>query len=106
MKTVRRAVVRKGERPAATLTREPAGVTFAYLPDYDGPPVARTLPLDAPPVVSPSGAVPAFFAGLLPEGRRLSAVQRAAKTSADDDLTLVLMVGSDTVGRTSSRRGW
>lgn len=98
MKTVRRAVVRKGERPAATLTREPAGVTFAYLPDYDGPPVARTLPLDAPPVVSPSGAVPAFFAGLLPEGRRLSAVQRAAKTSADDDLTLVLMVGSDTVG--------
>ena len=95
---VRRAVVHKAGRPAANLTRGDGGVTFAYLSDYDGPAVARTLPLGAPPVLTPAGAVPPFFAGLLPEGRRLNAVQRAAKTSADDDLTLLLMVGSDTVG--------
>lgn len=34
----------------------------------------------------------------MPEGRRLNAVRRATKTSADDDLTLLLMVGSDMVG--------
>jgi len=42
--------------------------------------------------------VPAFFAGLLPEGRRLSDLQRAVKTSVDDDLTLLLAVGADPVG--------
>lgn len=97
MRDVRQALVLKSGRPAATLTRGVGEVTFAYLADYDGPPVARTLPLGAP-LVTHGGALPPFFAGLLPEGRRLNAVQRAAKTSADDDLTLLLMVGSDLVG--------
>ncbi len=42
--------------------------------------------------------VPAFFAGLLPEGARLSAIQQLAKTSASDELTLLLAVGYDCVG--------
>jgi HipA N-terminal domain len=42
--------------------------------------------------------VPTYFAGLLPEGRRLSGLRRAVKTSADDDLTLLLAVGLDPVG--------
>lgn len=97
LRAVQRAEVYKAGRPAATLTRGEGSLTFAYLPGYAGPPVARTLRLGAS-VTTYGGAVPAFFAGLLPEGRRLRAVQRAAKTSADDDLTLLLMVGSDTVG--------
>lgn len=97
-RTVQRAMVYKAGTPAATLTRGDGAVTFAYLDDYAGPDVARTLPRDGAPVVTYGGAVPPFFTGLLPEGRRLSAVQRAAKTSADDDLTLLLMIGSDTVG--------
>ena len=97
LRTVLRAEVYKAGVPAATLTRGDGIITFAYLADYDGPAVATTLPLGSS-VVTHGGAIPPFFAGLLPEGRRLNAVQHAAKTSADDDLTLLLMVGSDTVG--------
>jgi len=95
---VRRALVRKDGVVAATLTRGDGTVTFDYHPGYDGPSVARTLPRELGSVVTHGGALPPFFAGLLPEGRRLGAVQRAAKASADDDLTMLLMVGSDTVG--------
>lgn len=42
--------------------------------------------------------MPPFFTGLLPEGRRLRAIRSAVKTSADDELTLLLAVGGDTVG--------
>ena len=60
---------------AARLARTPAGVEFSYLEGYEssgGPPVATTLGFDRNGVITPAGAVPAFFAGLLPEGRRLS----------------------------------
>ena len=35
---------------------------------------------------------------LLPEGRRLGALRRAVKTSADDELSLLLAVGADAIG--------
>jgi serine/threonine-protein kinase HipA len=95
------ADVYKAGHRAAQLLREPGGVTFRYLPEYLSSatcPVATTLPLSDQPVVTPAGAVPPFFAGLLPEGRRLSSLRRAVKTSADDDLSLLLAVGSDPVG--------
>ncbi len=97
LRAVRRAEVYKAGRPAATITRGDGAVRFEYLPEYAGPPVAHTLPLDRT-VTTYGGALPPFFTGLLPEGRRLNAVRRAAKTSSDDDLTLLLMVGSDMVG--------
>ncbi|ORV21330.1 protein kinase [Mycolicibacterium conceptionense] len=50
------------------------------------------------PVVTTGGAVPAFFAGLLPEGVRLGVVTTSTKTSADDHLTLLLAIGADTIG--------
>jgi serine/threonine-protein kinase HipA len=90
-------VFKKG-RHAATLTRRVDGTELRYETGYDGPPIASTLPVSAEPILSPAGAVPPFFAGLLPEGRRLVALQRAVKTSADDDLSLLLAVGRDTVG--------
>lgn len=96
-----RADVYKAGRLAAHLTRTRDGVEFGYVADWvrnDGPPVATTLPVGTEPVHTTGGAVPAFFAGLLPEGRRLSALRRAVKTSADDDLSLLLAVGSDPVG--------
>lgn len=94
------ADVYKAGRLAAQLRRTAGGVEFAYLPDYldDGAPVATTLPLTATPRVTPAGAVPPFFAGLLPEGRRLSSLRRAVKTSADDELSLLLAVGRDPIG--------
>lgn len=50
------------------------------------------------PVVTTGGAVPPFFAGLLPEGVRLGVVTSSTKTSADDHLTLLLAIGADTIG--------
>jgi serine/threonine-protein kinase HipA len=96
------AEVHKRGRLAGRLVREAAGVRFQYdqeyLDDPDAPAVATTLPRTTEPTITPAGAVPPFFAGLLPEGRRLGALRRAVKTSADDELSLLLAVGRDTIG--------
>jgi serine/threonine-protein kinase HipA len=101
LRAVEQADVYKAGRPAATLTRTPAGIEFRYRPEWGdagGAPVATTLPVRSEPVIRPAGAVPAYFAGLLPEGRRLGALRRAVKTSADDELSLLLAVGADAIG--------
>jgi serine/threonine-protein kinase HipA len=101
LRAIEQADVYKAGRRAATLTRTHDGVEFRYLDDWiDGgqPPVATTLPPSREPVLRPAGAVPAYFAGLLPEGRRLGALRRAVKTSADDELSLLLAVGGDAIG--------
>jgi serine/threonine-protein kinase HipA len=98
VRLVEAAVVLKAGVRAGTLRREKNGNVFEYDADYDGPPVATTLPVGAPAVLTPAGAVPPFFAGLLPEGRRLLALRRAIKTSLDDDLSMLLAIGRDTVG--------
>ncbi len=98
---VRVAAVWKAGRLAASLTRTTDGISFAYRPDYladDLPAVATTLPLTDQARLTTGGAVPPFFAGLLPEGRRLSSLRRSVKTSADDELSLLLAVGSNPVG--------
>lgn len=92
---------------AGRIERRPDGSTvFRYLPEYlsgarDGAParpIATSLPLTDGDVVTPGGALPPFFAGLLPEGHRLSVLQRAVKTSANDELSLLLAVGQDVPG--------
>ncbi len=100
-KDQRQADVYKQGVLAARLERHESGTRFSYLPEYlvtGGPAVAVSLPLSSEAVVTASGAVPSFFAGLLPEGRRLSLLRRAVKTSIDDELSLLLAVGGDTVG--------
>ncbi len=101
LRGVETAYVLKGDRLAATLTRVGVGIEFRYLVEYladPGPPVATTLGLTAEPVITIAGAVPPFFAGLLPEGRRLTALREAVKTSLDDELSLVLAIGADAIG--------
>ena len=101
LRTVERADVYKAGDHAATLTRTSQGIEFRYLDVWltsGAPPVATTLPLGPEPVLRPAGAVPSYFAGLLPEGRRLGALRRAVKTSADDELSLLLAVGADAIG--------
>lgn len=99
---VEEADVYKAGRLAGRLIRRHYGVEFSYTTDYlasGGRPVATTLPLGPDPVrTGRPGAVPPFFAGLLPEGRRLSGLRQAVKTSLDDELTLVLAIGRDTIG--------
>jgi serine/threonine-protein kinase HipA len=100
-KAVDVADVYKGDQLAGYLTRISEGVSFKYAHDYiagDNDAVASTLPVREAAYVTGSGAVPAFFAGLLPEGARLHAVVAAVKTSPDDELSLLVAVGEDTVG--------
>ncbi len=95
------ARVLKAGVAAATLTRTSDSIVFRYDTDYlaqGSPPVATSLPLTDEPVVTAGRAVPPFFANLLPEGRRLTALRRHVKTSADDDMSLLLASGRDPVG--------
>lgn len=102
LRTVERADVFKGDRLAGHLVREGPDVVFVYDDDYradpGSPALAWRIPLNGDPVRAGAGSVPAFFAGLLPEGARLQAVVAASRTSVDDHLTLLLAVGTDTVG--------
>lgn len=102
LRDVEEATVWKAGAMAGSLQRTTDGVVFAYDRDYvqtGGGAVATSLPLSRSPVVThPAGALPTFFSGLLPEGRRLTALRLAVKTSADDEVTLLLAVGEDTVG--------
>ena len=86
---------------AARLERHDGGTKFSYLPAYlqsGRPAVASSLPLSPEPVLSGAGAAPPYFTGLLPEGRRLNALRRSIKTSADDDLSLLIAAGGNPVG--------
>ncbi len=95
------ADVYKGGCLAGQITRRDGGTRFVYGDEYvasGGEAVASSLPVQAAPYRREGGAVPPFFAGLLPEGARLQAVIDAVRTSADDELSLLLAVGSDAVG--------
>ena len=101
LRLVKTADVYKAGVPAGVLRRLPDRTEFLYLPEYidaGGPPVAWSLPTRAQPFTAPAAAVPAFFAGLLPEGRRLTALRRSVGTSADDEFSMLLAVGGDTIG--------
>lgn len=98
------AFVHKDGRLAGRLTRTERGTEFTYDRDYLDAgcvPIASTLPRTEEPVVRPGRSVPAYFAGLLPEGRRLTSLRRTLKVSADDELSLLLAAGEDPVGDVS-----
>lgn len=102
LKFVRDADVYKAGILAGHLSRTGfGGVRFSYTAEYltgNGPAVALSLPLTGEAVETPGGALPAFFAGLLPEGHRLTVLKNATKTSFGDELTLLLAVGADVPG--------
>jgi serine/threonine-protein kinase HipA len=101
LRLVKTADVYKAGVLAGVLRRLPDRTEFGYLPEYlhaGGPPVAWSLPARAHVYTAPATAVPAFFAGLLPEGRRLTALRRSVGTSADDEFSMLLAVGGDTIG--------
>jgi serine/threonine-protein kinase HipA len=101
LRLVKSADVYKAGVLAGVLHRLPDRTEFLYLQEYldsGKPQVAWSLPARVEPFVAPAAAVPAFFAGLLPEGRRLTALRRTVGTSADDEFSMLLAVGSDTIG--------
>lgn len=101
LRLVKYADVYKAGVLVGLLHRLPDRTEFRYLPEYldaGGPPAAWSLPTRAEAFTAPAAAVPAFFAGLLPEGRRLTALRRTVGTSADDEFSMLLAVGGDTIG--------
>lgn len=98
------ARVHKRGALAARIERGPQGTSFSYDESYlraGGPPVATTLPLTPEPYVTAPGSVPPYFAGLLPEGRRLTALARHLKISLDDEFSLLGAVGANAIGDVS-----
>ncbi|WP_225732005.1 MULTISPECIES: type II toxin-antitoxin system HipA family toxin [unclassified Nocardia] len=102
LRTIDEADVYKADRIAGQLRRERDDVVFTYaepyLADPSTPPVAFTLPKQRGGFRATGGSVPAFFAGLLPEGLRLTAITTATRTSEDDHFSILLAVGADTIG--------
>lgn len=99
LRYVRQADVYKASALVGSLDGESDGsLAFRYIDDYDSAPVASTLPVEKRKFHGPGGGLPPFFAGLLPEGHRLTVLQRAVKTSLDDELSLLLAVGADVPG--------
>lgn len=88
---------------AGLLQRTPRGSRFVYEPGFleacrrRGWGLGFRVPMT--PVVETVGVnLHSFFAGLLPEGLRLTALERSVKTSADDLLSLLLAAGTEAVG--------
>jgi serine/threonine-protein kinase HipA len=99
--TLDRLDVYKSGELAAELVRFDTHVEFRYRPEYierGQPAVALSLRVRDTTVATAGRAVPPFFAGLLPEGRRLTALRAAIKTSADDDFSMLAVIGDDATG--------
>ncbi len=91
---------------AGHLNRTKTGSTFRYSDTFAAPvPPSPGVAFALPPRTSPYEIhgynLHPFFAGLLPEGLRLRALERRAKTSADDLLGLLLAAGPETIGDVS-----
>ena len=69
---------------------------FSYAPNYAGPPISMTMPVQSEAYQFDS--FPPFFDGLLPEGFQLEALLRQRKLDRNDRFGQLLQVGADTVG--------
>jgi len=93
-----------GDVLAGHIRRTRAGSEFAYDEEFPrrNPPackgIAFHLPFSQRVFPISGGGVHPFFAGLLPEGLRLTALAQRLKTSLDDHLSLLLAAGSDPIG--------
>jgi serine/threonine-protein kinase HipA len=89
-------VLKDNER-IGTLTRTAEGALFRY--DVASTrAVSYTMPLSRNSYESRGVNLHPFFAGLLPEGLRLHALQASVKTSKDDLFSLLIASGPDTIG--------
>ncbi|MFN8139954.1 MAG: HipA domain-containing protein [Fimbriimonadales bacterium] len=86
-----------------TIVKTETGTAFHFAADYQqssipGGGVSFTMPYRKDPQVFAGRAIHSFFTNMLPEGRRLTALKERNKISFDDDLSLLLASGPDTVG--------
>lgn len=88
----------KKARLAGHLRRAERGAVFEYLDDYQGESVALTLPREKKRHVVRGDNLHPFFAGLLPEGRRLNILLGSSKIAPDDMFTMLSEIEGDFIG--------
>lgn len=100
---MRKAEVFLHDRKAGLLVEEEKNnrYRFDYHPDYEGPPVSVTMPVDKREYEF--DRFPPFFEGLLPEGVNLEMLLRTLKIDRDDPFAQLMAVGEDTVGAVTVR---
>ena len=94
------ADVYRGDELAGRIARTKHGSIFEYDPSFRGE-VAFCMPREQGRFETRGVNLHTFFAGLLPEGLRLSALVKRVKTSKDDLLSLLIAAGTDCVGDVS-----
>lgn len=94
------ADVYRGDALAGRISRTKHGSIFEYDVRFEGD-VAFCLPRALGRFETRGVNLHTFFAGLLPEGLRLSALVKRVKTSKDDLLSLLIAAGTDCVGDVS-----
>jgi serine/threonine-protein kinase HipA len=104
VRQVERAIVYRGMEIAGEIRRTDSGTIFEYERGFLNRHqrremgIAVHLPFAHESARLGGGAVHPFFANLLPEGLRLTALKNRVKTSLDDELSLLLAAGQDPVG--------
>lgn len=93
----------KDNERIGTLSRTPQGALFTYDAATTRS-LSYTMPRDKNSYESRGVNLHPFFAGLLPEGLRLSSLQAVVKTSEDDLFSLLLESGSDIIGDISLKK--
>jgi serine/threonine-protein kinase HipA len=101
-------LVKKSTLVAGTLSRTEKGARFSYDSEFRTQAIEHKsygLCFSLPPTRESYDIVGVnlhpYFAGLLPEGLRLTALRRALKTSEDDLFSMLLALGENTIGDVS-----
>lgn len=92
----------KNSKLSGTLKRTPQGSEFTFTPvfleDKKEDSFSYCIKKSSTPIITMGDNLPPFFAGLLPEGRRLNSVVRKLKTSEDDLFSIFAALGSECIG--------
>ena len=102
IKKISELKIYKNSEFAGVLKRTPQGCEFRLAENFitktTVPYFSYCIKNTADPLIINGDNLPAFFAGLLPEGRRFNALVKKIKTSEDDLFSLFSMVGGDCIG--------
>lgn len=101
-KEVSKLIIYKNLEIAGSLERTEQGCELKlaqnFIENTKAPYFSYCIPKNTPNIVINGDNLPPFFAGLLPEGRRLNALIDKIKTSKDDLFSLFAAVGTDCIG--------
>jgi len=101
-KTINQLNIFKKQELAGTLARTDDGCQFEldsnFIAHSNEPYFSYCIPKNQSKIIMQGDNLPPFFAGLLPEGRRLHALVHQIKTAKDDLFSLLAAVGGDCIG--------